>query len=122
MPLDKVSLSRELKKFVRSTRKNQKELAVEITKQQSVRFDQSQISRTVNGRYSGEPETLKALCKYASIDIKAFETEDIKPWPLPLTNVELCSAVNEAWDRTPRGAKMLSQLILAVGKATSLYR
>ena len=119
MHLDKVNLSKKLREFLKDAKKNQVQLALDVSSRQRVKYHQSQISRAVNGRYRERTRSLEVLCEYAGINLKDFELKGIDSTSRDGPNAEIFAAIEKAWDRTPRGARILSRVILAVGRETT---
>jgi len=82
-----------------------------LLRRNGVKISQPTLWRLLNGRYQGEPQSLKDLCKYSSIDVNKYYY-DVDPSLSP----RLMSVLKDEWDGTPEREAFLARVIKAAGR------
>jgi hypothetical protein len=82
-----------------------------LLRRNGVKISQPTLWRLLNGDYEGEPQSLKDVCKYSSIDVNKYYY-DVDPTRSP----RLMRALKDEWDGTPAREAFLARVIKAAGR------
>jgi len=109
MLLQKERLAKSLREKMGT--RNQMDFA-EWLRTQGADVNQATISRLLNGRCKTATPKVRAICKYAGMDVAEFIRRE-----RPQKNPYLMHALGQVWDGSPEHAAWLARVIRAAGSA-----